>query len=130
MLKVGYGIVWSASAVAHPEGAALTLAVQPLDTWREMWVFRQEPTGWILDVVPPATDTPELGYVEFAGWVPGRTKMLAAREAKVDGRYKISFELLNLSSLEIERWADKPSSLSVFYRWQSPAWKAGTVSIR
>jgi hypothetical protein len=125
-----YGIVWSASAVAHPEGAALTVAVQPLDTWREMWVFRQEPTGWILDVVPPAIDTPELGYVEFAGWVPGRTKMLAAREAKVDGRYKISFELLNLSSLEVERWADKPSSLSVFYRGQSPAWKAGTVSIR
>ncbi|WP_336511745.1 hypothetical protein [Candidatus Accumulibacter phosphatis] len=56
--------------------------------------------------------------------------MLAAREAKVDGRYKISFELLNLSSLEVERWADKPSSLSVFYRRQSPAWKAGTVSIR
>jgi hypothetical protein len=106
------------------------LAVQPLDTWREMWVFRQEPTGWIVDVVPPATDTPDLGYVEFAGWVPGHTKLLAAREAKVDGRYKIRFELLNLSSLEVERWADKPSSLSVFYRSQAPAWKARTVSIR
>jgi len=104
--------------------------VQPLDTWREMWVFRQEPTGWILDVVPPATDTPVLGYVEFAGWVPGRTKMLAAREAKVDGRYKVSFELLSVSSLEVERWADKPTSLSAFYRWQAPTWKARTVSIR
>ncbi|RDE48939.1 MAG: hypothetical protein DVS81_19390 [Candidatus Accumulibacter meliphilus] len=130
LTRCTYGIVWSASAVAHPQGVALTLAVQPLDTWREMWVFRQEPTGWIVDVVPPATDTPDLGYVEFAGWVPGHTKLLAAREAKVDGRYKIRFELLNLSSLEVERWADKPSSLSVFYRSQAPAWKARTVSMR
>ena len=56
--------------------------------------------------------------------------MLAAREAKVAGRLKVSFELLKLSSLEVERWADKPSSLSAFYRSQSPAWKARTVSIR
>lgn len=130
LTRCTYGVVWPASAVAHPQGAALTLAVQPLDTWREMWVFRRGAAGWTLDVVPPATDNPHLGYVEFAGWVPGRTKMLAAREAKVGGRYKVRFELLNLSSLEVERWADKPSSLSVFYRSQAPAWKARTVSIR
>jgi hypothetical protein len=81
--------------------------------------------------VPPAhDDSPNLGYVEFAGWVPGSSQMLAAREARVNGRYKTSFELINLSSLEVERSADQPASLSAFYRWQSPVWKARTVSLR
>ena len=130
LTRCTYGVVWAASAAAHPQGTALTLAVQPLDTWREMWVFRQGPAGWVVDVVPPATDQPHLCYLEFAGWVPGGTQMLAAREAKVDGRYKLSFELMNLSRLEVERWADKPASLTAFHRWQTPSWKAKTVSIR
>lgn len=45
---------------------------------------------------------------------------LTAREAKAKGRYKQSFELINLSSLEVERSADKPASLTAFSRWQSP----------
>ena len=104
--------------------------MQPLDSWRELWVFRQGPAGWTLDVVPPANDQPNLGYIEFAGWVPGTSQMLAAREAKVNGRYKTSFDLINLSSLEVERSAEQPTSLSTFYRWQSPVWKAQTVSLR
>lgn len=78
----------------------------------------------------PALDTPNLGYIEFAGWVPGNAQMLAAREAKVDGRYKLSFETLKLNSLETEKQADKPGNLSTFYRWQDPRWKGGTVSVR
>jgi len=130
LTRCTYSMVWPASAVAQPQGNALALAVQPLDTWREMWVFRQGATGWTVEVVPPATDQPNLGYIEFAGWVPGDSLMLTAREAKVNGRYKVSFELRNLSSLEVERSADKPASLTAFYRWQSPSWKAQTVSIR
>jgi hypothetical protein len=121
-----YGIVWSASARANAQGTALALAVQTLDTWREMWVFQQGPAGWTLDVVPPAADAPGLGYVEFAGWVPGGKEMLAARETSG----KTSFELLRLDNLEVEKRADKPSSLSTFYRWQDPAWKRVTVSVR
>lgn len=125
-----YSIVWPASASTSPSGEALALAVQPLDSWREMWVFRKGEQGWSIDVLPPALDTPNLGYVEFAGWVPGNTQLLAAREAKVDGRYKLSFETLKLSTLETEKQADKPGSLSTFYRWQDPAWKGRTVSLR
>ena len=66
------------------QGTALALAVQPLDTWREMWVFRQSADGWHAEVVPPALDAAGLGYVEFAGWVPGGTEMLAARETRGD----------------------------------------------
>lgn len=125
-----YGVVWAASATRNRQGTALSLAVQPLDTWREMWVFQQGAKGWGVDVVPPALDNPNLGYVEFAGWVPGNTQMLVAREAKVDGRYKTSFEVLRTANLEIERQADQPKNLSTFYRWQDATWKGQTVSLR
>jgi hypothetical protein len=125
-----YGVVWAASATANPQGTALALAVQPLDTWREMWVFHREADGWQLDVLPPGADKPGLGYVEFAGWVPGKPQLLAARETRGDGRYRISFEQLRLPTLEVEKQADKPGNLSSFYRWQSPLWKAQTVAIR
>ena len=125
-----YGIVWPASAAANAQGTALALAVQPLDTWREMWVFRQGAQGWSVEVLPPALDAPNLGYVEFAGWVPGNSELLAAREAKIEGRYRQTFEVLSLASLETKKQADKVTNLSTFYRWQSPLWKAGTVAIR
>lgn len=125
-----YGVVWPASATTSPAGDRVALAVQPLDTWREMWVFSKGDAGWSVDIVPPALDNPNLGYVEFAGWVPGNKQMLAAREAKVDGRYKRRFETLKLSTLETDRSADRPGSLSTFYRWQDPRWKGGTISLR
>jgi len=125
-----YAIVWPASAAANAQGTALALAVQPLDAWREMWVFRQGAEGWRVDVLPPALDTPSLGYVEFAGWVPGDAEVLAARETRSEGRYRQSFEVLSLATLETKKQADKPNNLSTFYRWQDPLWKAGTVSLR
>ncbi|BAL22553.1 hypothetical protein [Azoarcus sp. KH32C] len=130
LTRCTYGIVWPASATANRQGTALALAVQPLDTWREMWVFRHDPDGWHVEVLPPAVDAPRLGYVEFAGWVPGNSEMLAAREARVDGRYAQSFEVLSLATLETKKQADKVNNLSTFYRWQDPAWKAQTVSVR
>ncbi|MFZ6845447.1 hypothetical protein [Undibacterium sp. RuTC16W] len=125
-----YSLVWAASARSNPQHTALTLAVQPMDTWREMWLFHQTGKEWVIDVIPPATAEPDLGYAEFAGWVPGTTKFLMAREARVDGRYKRSFEIVSGESLQVERWADNPNSLSVFYRWQDPLWKKQTISLR
>ncbi|MCE1182614.1 MAG: hypothetical protein LWW81_09980 [Rhodocyclales bacterium] len=125
-----WGIVWPASLAISPQGEALTLAVQPLEQWREMWVFRKQGDGWQVDVLPPASDVSGPGYIEFAGWVPGGQLLLAARETSSAGRIRTSFETLSMSSLDTEKRADKPSSLSPFYRWQSPSWKAGTVSLR
>jgi hypothetical protein len=125
-----WGIVWPASATANPQRNMLALAVQPLDGWRELWLFRQEAQGWRIDVVPPSSNGPDIGYIEFAGWVPGGKQILTAREVRLDGRYKRSFELLSLESFQVERWADKPESLSAFYRWQDPVWKKLTLAVR
>jgi len=125
-----WGVVWPASAAAAPQGDALTLAVQPLPTWREMWVFRKAENGWQVDVLPPALDNPDLGYVEFAGWVPGGKLLLAARELRVGQQYRTRFETVSRLTLATERQADRPSSLTPFYRWQSSSWKAGTVAVR
>ncbi len=125
-----YGIVWAGSATLNREGNALAVAVQPTDTWREMWVFRKGKEGWTVAVLPPATTTPDVGYAEFAGWVPGGTRMLVAREARGDGRTRRNFELVRLDTLTIERRAREPDTLEVFARWQDPTWKRQTLSVR
>lgn len=125
-----YGVVWPASAEANARGSALALAVQPLDTWRELWVFRLKPGGWTVDVLPPAARDPGLGYVEFAGWGKHKEHLLAAREVKLGARYKRSFEVLSLNTLDTLREAQQASALSEFYRGQSANWKSRTVALR
>ena len=125
-----YGTVWTASARSNSAGTALTLAVQPLDTWRELWVFRKNPVGWSVDVVPPGASSPDLGYVEFAGWTPGAKRMLVAREVKVDGRFHRKFEVLRVDTLVADRQASTPEALSDFTRWQDLSWKQQTVALR
>jgi hypothetical protein len=93
-------------------------------------VFHLTGDGWRIDVVPPADDEPELGYIEFAGWVPGASRLLAAREARVGGKFTRSFDVLDLDTLAVLKHADNPESLSLFYRWQDPQWKRQTISLR
>lgn len=125
-----YGTVWQASVAVHPQGKALAIAVQPTPTWRELWVFQPGAQGWRSDVLPPSAQGPGLGYVEFAGWVPGSAQMLSAREVVEDGRHQRRYELRDLDTLQVQRQADKPENLSTFYRWQAPQWKALSVSMR
>ena len=126
-----WSLVWTQSATLNREGNALALAVQPMEAWRELWLFRKAADGgWRIDVLPPATTGPEVGYAEFAGWVPGGKQVLVAREARGDGKYKRSFELVRLDSLATERQSSDPTALGAFQRWQDPAWKRATVSLR
>jgi hypothetical protein len=125
-----YGIVWLASATRNREGNALAVAVQTLGSWRELWVAKKNSDGWAFDVLPPAAVNPDVGYVEFAGWVPGGKQVLVAREARGDGKYKRSFEVLNLESLTTQKLASDPGLLAAFRSWQDPSWKRQTLSLR
>ena len=125
-----YSLVWTPSATVNREGNAATVAVQPLEAWRELWLFRKHGSQWTIEVVPPAALTPQLGYAEFAGWVPGGTQMLLAREARGDGKYRRNFEVLSLDSLTPQRQSTDASTLGPFQRWQDPGWKRMTVSVR
>ncbi len=125
-----YGTVWITSTSVNPAGTAVALAVQPLATWRELWVYRKTPDGWVLDVLPPGVNKPELGYIEHAGWVPGTEQLLVAREVLSEGRFKRSFEVLKLADLSVDKQASTPSLLSGFAKGQSASWKALTISLR
>lgn len=128
--RCSFGLVWTASASTSPGGQAIALAVQPLPTWRELWVFHKVRGAWTADVLPAAAGAPELGVVEFAGWVPGGTQFLAAREARVEGRLRRSFELVRIDTLTTDKRADTPDALAAFRRWQDPRWKQQTLALR
>jgi hypothetical protein len=124
-----YGIVRMASIQAIPEGPALVLAVQPLESWRELWVFHQSAGSWTIDVLSPGLDNPEEGYVDFAGYAPGTRRLLIAREVKDRGRFRRSFEELRLDDLALVRQASHPTLLRDFGRWQDVAWRLETLAL-
>lgn len=126
-----YATVWAASASARPDGSALALAVQPMEGWRELWLWRRSADGWTLDVLPPTDSTAGVGYAEFAGWAPTATdQLLIVREALVAERTIRRFEVLRGDSLSVEKSAASPRTLAAFQRWADPAWRSGTLSLR
>lgn len=125
-----YGTVWTGSVQGNTDGTALTLAVQPLASWRELWVFRQKANGWSIDVLPPGTDSPDLGYIESAGFVPGSRYLLVVRELRTGESFRRRFEFMNLDTLLTERQASTPDLLRSFNRWQDPVWRSTTVALR
>jgi hypothetical protein len=62
-----------------------------------------------IDVLPPASNDPELGYVEFAGWVRGAPQMLLARETRIAGRLRRNFEVARMDTLTAEKQAGDPA---------------------
>ena len=124
-----YGIVRMASIHVIPQGPALMLAVQPLESWRELWVFHEEAGSWTIDVLSPGLDNPEEGYVDFAGYAPGTRRLLIAREVLDHGRFRRSFEELRLDDLALVRQASSPELLRDFGRWQDIAWRRDTLAL-
>lgn len=125
-----YATVWTASGRINPSGTSATLAVQPLEGWRELWVFRREAEGWSVVPVPPSFDEYGIGYLEFAGWVPGGGRMLAARETLINGTLHRRFEVLNLRTLATESQVRNPQLSSLFARWQERDWLEQSVALR
>ncbi len=124
-----YGIVRMASVRVIPQGPALVLAVQPLESWRELWVFHEKAGSWMIDVLSPGLDNPEEGYIDFAGYAPGTRRLLIARELKDRGRFRRSFEELRLDDLALVRQAGSPELLRDFGRWQDAAWRRDTLAL-
>ncbi len=124
-----YGIVRMASVQWIPQGPALVLAVQPLESWRELWVFHQRAGSWTVDVLSPGLDNPEEGYVDFAGYAPATRRLLIAKESKGRGRFRRSFEELRLDDLALVRQASSPELLRDFGRWQDIAWRRDTLAL-
>jgi hypothetical protein len=124
-----YGRVRMASVQAIPQGPALVLAVQPLEGWRELWVFHESAGSWTIDVLSPGLENPEEGYVDFAGYAPGTRRLLIAREVKNRGRFRRSFEELRLDDLALVRQASSPELLRDFGRWQDVAWRRDTLAL-
>ncbi|MGM9491688.1 hypothetical protein [Ideonella sp. YS5] len=130
-----WGVVWLNSASTDPGGSLLTVAVQPLATWRELWVIRlQADRTWTLEVLPPAPGNPlgaDMGYVEYAGYVTGADpRLLLARESRTEGRWSRRFEVARLPTLTTDKFASTPQILAAFQRFQDAGWKRGTVSLR
>jgi len=125
-----WGSVWLASARVRADGRAAVLAVQPLAGWTELWVLRAQEGGWTIDVLPPAAGAPGLGSVEFAGWVPGAAQLLVAREARIDGKARRSFEVLSLETLNVHKQASTPQLLASFAKGQDAQWRQLSLILR
>jgi hypothetical protein len=124
-----YGIVWMSSAQTFAQGRALVLAVQPLESWRELWVFHERAGAWTVDVLSPGVGDPEEGYIEFAGFAPGTRRLLIAREVKDHGRFRRFFEERGLDDLALVRQANAPELLTDFGRWQDVGWRRDTLAL-
>jgi len=124
-----YGIVWTPSAQPIAHGRAFVLAVQPLESWRELWVFHESVGGWTVDVISPGADDAEEGYVEFAGFAPATQRLLIVRELKDRGRFRRRFEELRLADLIPVKQASSPELLADFGRWQDAAWRRDTLAL-
>ena len=125
-----YGIAWLASAQVAAPGEAVVLAVQPLESWRELWIFHRRGGAWVVDVLPPGSNDPELGYIDYAGYVPATRRLLIAREVKERGHFRRSFEELRLDDLLTVRQASNPQLLRDFGRWQDVSWRRDTLALR
>lgn len=124
-----YGIVWMASAQSIAEDRMLVVAVQPLESWRELWVFRQREDGWGVDVLSPGIDEPDEGYVEYAGYAPRTHRLLIAREVKTPAGFRRRFEELRATDLALVKAASSPELLADFGHWQDVAWRRDTLSL-
>jgi hypothetical protein len=125
-----YGLVWPSSVRRNAQGTAVTVAVQLLEGWTELWVFHQEADGWLVDALAPATIEPGVGYVELAGFTPDGARVLVAREALVEGKIKTSFQVLKRDTLLAEKTAERPQDSGTFQRWSSADWRGRTLAVR
>jgi hypothetical protein len=126
-----HGQVWPASFRVAPGGRVATVAVEPLPGWLELWLFRRgDDGGWMVDILAPTTDGPDLGYVELAGWSPDRSRAVVVREARSDGAVHRSYQVVVLGTLAVETQSPTLAGLGRARTWATEDWRATTVALR
>jgi hypothetical protein len=124
-----HGQVWETSFLSL--GDVATLSVQPLPGWLELWMFRKgEDGGWMVDILAPTTDGPDLGYVDLVGWSPDHSRAVVVREARRGSTIEHSYQLLVTGTLAVEKQASTLAGLGAAKRWADARWYARTLAIR
>lgn len=125
-----HGQVWARSFRVAPDRTAAVLAIEPLPGWLELWLFRRVPGGWAVDVLPPATEGPDLGYVELAGWSGDSTRAVLVREAREGSVVHRTWQVLKLDALAVEKQTARLGDLGVSRSWIAPEWRGRTLALR
>ena len=115
---------------AIPQGPALVLAVQPLESWRELWVISRN-GGKLDDRCAPAWAGQSGGGLRrFCGLRAGNAGGCSSRgKSRRARRFRRSFEELRLDDLALVRQASSPELLRDFGRWQDVAWRKDTLAL-
>jgi len=71
-----------------------------------------------------------VGYVEAAGFSPDGGRLLVVREARAGGQITRRFQVVETTTLTVEKWAARADKLGAFKRWGAPSWRAGTLALR
>jgi hypothetical protein len=125
-----HGQVWASSLRVAPDHAAAVLAIEPLPGWLELWLFRRAAGSWTLDVLAPATEGPDLGYVELAGWSGDSARAVIVREAREAGAIRRTYQVIKLDSLAVEHQSARLADLGPGRAWLLPEWRGRTLALR
>ncbi|HEX3763690.1 MAG TPA: hypothetical protein VHW23_33565 [Kofleriaceae bacterium] len=125
-----HGQVWASSLRVAPDHTAAVLAIEPLPGWLEVWLFRRAAGTWTLDVLAPATEGPDLGYVELAGWSSDSARAVIVREARSAGALRRTYQVLKLDSLAVEHQSSRLADLGPGRAWLLPDWRGRTLALR
>ncbi len=129
--KCTFGQVWPASFSVSPDRRDAVVAVEPLPGWLELWMFRRgDDGGWMIDVLTPSTDEPDLGYVELAGWSADSSHALIVREARTAGALHRSFEAIALGTLAVDKQSATLGGVGAAKKWAAAEWRKGTLALR
>jgi len=135
-----YGVVWPSSVRVAPHGAAVAVAIEPLEGWSELLVVHPLRGTWTAETMSPAVVDPELGYAELAGFSADGSQLLVVREWRATGPIgaphtlapwmKRTFQVVATDDLRLEREAPNLASLPSSRRWETADWKRGTLALR
>jgi hypothetical protein len=113
------------------------LAIEPMPGWLELWMFRRAPPGdagapggWITDILAPATEGPDLGYVELAGWSGDGSRAVIVREAREGGAVHRTWQVIRPGTGAVEKQTSRLADLGAPRSWIAPEWRGRTLALR